>query len=71
MGHAEGVALREGVTGSSLYGSSSVYGGGVCGVAGNGFIVADESEELGDAYRVDDVLCKFDGVSLYGSEMVF
>ena len=43
----------------------------MCGVAGNGFIVADESEELGDAYRVDDVLCKFDGVSLYGSEMVF
>jgi hypothetical protein len=39
----------------------------VCGSAGNGFIVADESEELGDASSIGDVFRGRVGESLYGS----
>jgi hypothetical protein len=43
----------------------------VCGVAGSGFIVIEESDELGDASSVGVVLCGYVGESLYASWVVF
>jgi hypothetical protein len=43
----------------------------VCSIAGNGFIVAEESEELGDTCCTSDVLRACAGESLYDAVVVF
>jgi hypothetical protein len=44
---------------------------GVWGSGGSGFIVASEEDERGDASRGGDVLRVDEGISLYGSAVMF